>query len=127
MGAVLYFSSSFGDAQLSAVKITQLGSLSYSVVTLCLTFCCCCCVFLQFVGYNDEILDVCFAGGDQTHLAVATNSSEWKVYNLDTMNCQLLEGHTDIVLSLEVNDRGDMLVTGSKVLYPYNNFFLYLL
>jgi len=70
--------------------------------------------FKQFVGYNDEILDVCFAGGDQTHLAVATNSSEWKVYNLDTMNCQLLEGHTDIVLSLEVNDRGDMLVTGSK-------------
>ena len=57
---------------------------------------------------------------------MATNSSEWKVYNLDTMNCQLLEGHTDIVLSLEVNDRGDMLVTGSKVLYPYNIFFLYL-
>lgn len=54
---------------------------------------------------------------------MATNSSEWKVYNLDTMNCQLLEGHTDIVLSLEVNDRGDMLVTGSKVLYPYNIFF----
>ena len=101
---------------LLAVKITLRHSLSYSIVTLCLTFCCCCCGFLQFVGYNDEILDVCFAGGDQTHLAVATNSSEWKVYNLDTMNCQLLEGHTDIVLSLEVNDRGDMLVTGSKVL-----------
>ena len=104
----------------------MLRSLSYSIGTICLTFCCCCCGFLQFVGYNDEILDVCFAGGDQTHLAVATNSSEWKVYNLDTMNCQLLEGHTDIVLSLEVNDRGDMLATGSKVLYPHNNFFLYL-
>lgn len=75
----------------------------------------CYCGFPQFVGYNDEILDVCFAGSDQTHLAVATNSSEWKLYNLDTMNCQLLEGHTDVVLSLEINDSGDMLVTGSKV------------
>jgi len=68
----------------------------------------------QFVGYNDEILDVCFAGADENHLAVATNSSQLRIYNLTTMNCQLLEGHTDTVLSLEINNSGDTLVTGSK-------------
>ena len=31
------------------------------------------------------------------------------------MNCLLLEGHTDIVLALEINNSGDALVTGSKV------------
>ena len=31
------------------------------------------------------------------------------------MNCQLLEGHSDTILSLEINDKADMLVTGSKV------------
>ncbi|KAJ7358994.1 Transducin (beta)-like 3 [Desmophyllum pertusum] len=51
----------------------------------------------QFVGYNDEILDLCFAGGDESHLAVATNSSQLRIYDMTSMNCQLLEGHTDIV------------------------------
>jgi len=68
----------------------------------------------QFVGYNDEILDLCFAGSDETRLAVATNSSELRMYDLTTMNCLLLEGHTDIVLALEINSAGDALVTGSK-------------
>lgn len=68
----------------------------------------------QFVGYNDEILDLCFAGNEQTHLAVATNSSQLRMYTLANMNCQLLEGHSDTILSLEINDKADMLVTGSK-------------
>ncbi|KAL9962409.1 hypothetical protein ACROYT_G031510 [Oculina patagonica] len=68
----------------------------------------------QFVGYNDEILDLCFAGVDESHLAVATNSSQLRMYDLASMNCQLLEGHTDIILALEVNNTGDTLVTGSK-------------
>lgn len=68
----------------------------------------------QFVGYNDEVLDLCFAGADENLLAVATNSRQLRIYDLTTMNCQLLEGHTDTVLSLEVNNSGDMLVTSSK-------------
>ena len=67
------------------------------------------------MGYNDEILDLCFAGADESHLAVATNSSQLRMYDLTSMNCQLLEGHTDIVLALEINNTGDTLVTGSKV------------
>ncbi|XP_073250807.1 transducin beta-like protein 3 isoform X1 [Porites lutea] len=68
----------------------------------------------QFVGYNDEILDLSFVGADENHLAVATNSSQLRIYDLTTMNCQLLEGHTDTILSLEVNNNGNRLVTGSK-------------
>lgn len=54
----------------------------------------------QFIGFSDEILDVSFVGKSDEYLAVATNSSDIKLYNNDTMNCQLLKGHTDLVLSL---------------------------
>lgn len=54
----------------------------------------------QLVGYSDEILDVVYFGKGDTHLAVATNSPDIKLYELTTMNCQLLSGHTDLVLSL---------------------------
>lgn len=46
---------------------------------------------------------------------MATNSSELRMYDLSSMNCLLLEGHTDIVLALEISNAGDALVTGSKV------------
>lgn len=58
-----------------------------------------------------------FVGDKESHLSVATNSSQLRIYELASMNCQLLEGHTDIVLALEINGAGDMLVTGSKVSY----------
>ncbi|XP_076297483.1 transducin beta-like protein 3 [Lasioglossum baleicum] len=54
----------------------------------------------QLVGYSDEILDVVYIGENGTHVAVATNSCDIKLYEISTMNCQLLHGHTDIVLSL---------------------------
>uniref|UniRef100_A0A9J8AAD8 Transducin beta like 3 n=1 Tax=Cyprinus carpio carpio TaxID=630221 RepID=A0A9J8AAD8_CYPCA len=49
----------------------------------------------QFVGYNDDILDVKFLGKDDTHIVVATNSSQLKVFELATNSCQILYGHTD--------------------------------
>ncbi|XP_076644102.1 transducin beta-like protein 3 [Halictus rubicundus] len=54
----------------------------------------------QLVGYSDEILDVVYIGENGTHIAVATNCCDIKLYDISTMNCQLLRGHTDIVLSL---------------------------
>ncbi|XP_017881942.1 transducin beta-like protein 3 [Ceratina calcarata] len=54
----------------------------------------------QLVGYSDEILDVAYLGEGSSHVAVATNSPDIKLYNISTMNCELLCGHTDIVLSL---------------------------
>lgn len=48
----------------------------------------------QLVGNNDEILDVKFLSAEESHLAVASNSDQIKVFELSTMNCQILTGHT---------------------------------
>ena len=49
---------------------------------------------MQFVGYNDEILDLCFMGENDTHIAVATNSEQLRVFELSSLSCQILPGHT---------------------------------
>lgn len=54
----------------------------------------------QLIGFSDEILDIVHFGKKGRYLAVATNSHSIKVYDTTTMNCQVLNGHTDIVLSL---------------------------
>ncbi|XP_076246835.1 transducin beta-like protein 3 [Calliopsis andreniformis] len=54
----------------------------------------------QFVGYSDEILDIVYFGEEESHMAVATNSCDIKLYDSKIMACQLLRGHTDIVLAL---------------------------
>ncbi|GAB6032629.1 Transducin (beta)-like 3 [Chamberlinius hualienensis] len=55
----------------------------------------------QLVGYNDEILDLCYFGKKGQYLAVATNSLDIKIFNAETFSTKLLKGHTDIVLSLD--------------------------
>lgn len=55
----------------------------------------------QLIGFADEILDTVFVGKKSRYLAVATNSSAIKLYDTAAaMNCRVLLGHTDIVLSL---------------------------
>lgn len=56
----------------------------------------------QFIGYTDEILDIVYLGDNGSHMAIATNSNDIKLYNILTMDCELLRGHTDIVLSLSI-------------------------
>ncbi|XP_076852925.1 transducin beta-like protein 3 [Brachyhypopomus gauderio] len=67
----------------------------------------------QFVGYNDDVLDVKFLGKD-THIVVATNSSQLKVFELATSSCQILYGHTDTVLCLDVFRKGSMFASCAK-------------
>ncbi|XP_018044138.1 PREDICTED: transducin beta-like protein 3 [Atta colombica] len=54
----------------------------------------------QLVGYSDEILDVAYLGDNDSHIALATNSCDIKLYEIASMNCQLLCGHTDSILAL---------------------------
>jgi U3 small nucleolar RNA-associated protein 13 len=69
----------------------------------------------QFIGFSDEILDVAFVGKNDSHLAVATNSVDIKLYANSTMNCQLLKGHSDIVLALATSKANpDLMLSGSK-------------
>uniref|UniRef100_A0A8C4ESX7 Transducin beta like 3 n=1 Tax=Dicentrarchus labrax TaxID=13489 RepID=A0A8C4ESX7_DICLA len=68
----------------------------------------------QFVGYNDEVLDVKFLGKDDSHIVVATNSCQLKVFELLTNSCQILSGHTDTVLSLDVFKKGFLFASCAK-------------
>lgn len=68
----------------------------------------------QFVGYNDEVLDVKFLGKDDSHIVVATNSCQLKVFQLLTNSCQILYGHTDTVLTLDVFKKGSLFASCAK-------------
>lgn len=74
-------------------------------------------IFLfQLIGFSDEILDIAYVGIDNSHLAVATNSCDIKLYNISNLNCQLLKGHTDLVLSLTVSPANkEWMLSSGKV------------
>ncbi|XP_010133416.1 PREDICTED: transducin beta-like protein 3, partial [Buceros rhinoceros silvestris] len=65
-------------------------------------------------GYNDEVLDVKFLGPGDSHIVVATNSPQLKVFELATSHCQILYGHTETILALDVFRKGLMFVSCSK-------------
>lgn len=73
-------------------------------------------VLKQFIGYPDEILDMRFIGEGEGHLAVATNSEQVKVFEQSTLSCQLLSGHSGIILCLDSSSPpgGQLLGTSSK-------------
>ncbi|XP_014472392.1 PREDICTED: transducin beta-like protein 3 [Dinoponera quadriceps] len=69
----------------------------------------------QLVGYMDEILDVVYLGANDTHVALATNSCDIKLYDIASMNCRLLCGHTDIVLALATTQaNANLLISSAK-------------
>ncbi|XP_065089253.1 transducin beta-like protein 3 [Ochlerotatus camptorhynchus] len=68
--------------------------------------------FKQLSGFSDEILDLILFGKKDRFLGMATNSNDFKVYDTTTMNCQLVKGHTDIVLSLSANQH--YIISSSK-------------
>ncbi|XP_069569588.1 transducin beta-like protein 3 [Brachyistius frenatus] len=68
----------------------------------------------QFVGYSDEVLDVKFLGKGDSHIVVATNSCQLKVFELLTNSCQILYGHTDTVLTLDVFQKGSLFASCAK-------------
>jgi U3 small nucleolar RNA-associated protein 13 len=54
----------------------------------------------QFIGDHGEILDTQLCG--ENLLAMATNSPLVKLYNINTWDCKLMKGHTDLVICLSV-------------------------
>nr|XP_045611242.1 transducin beta-like protein 3 [Procambarus clarkii] len=57
-------------------------------------------IWKQLAGYNDQILDAIFVGAGDTHLVVATNNIQLRIYNCQNLSCRLVQGHTALVLSL---------------------------
>ncbi|CAF0814946.1 unnamed protein product [Adineta ricciae] len=71
----------------------------------------------QFIGELGDVLDVRFLNGDEntpTHVVVASNDDKVKIFNLNTWNCQLLKGHTDIVIGLDISHDHRLIATCSK-------------
>mmetsp|Transcript_8312 Transcript_8312/g.15661 ORF Transcript_8312/g.15661 Transcript_8312/m.15661 type:complete len:1054 (+) Transcript_8312:36-3197(+) len=75
------------------------------------------------IGHNDEILDLkiipvtemSLTRDDyQRRVAVATNSAQVKVFDLGSYSCQVLEGHSDTVLCVDVSPCGRYLATSGK-------------
>ncbi|GFO00998.1 transducin beta-like protein 3 [Plakobranchus ocellatus] len=66
----------------------------------------------QLCGHLDEILSVHFMGEGDTHVAVATNTDLLKVFRRDTWECQMLQGHDDIITTLDVC--GNFIISGAK-------------
>ncbi|KAF4516821.1 hypothetical protein B566_EDAN006215 [Ephemera danica] len=64
-------------------------------------------------GFFDEILDVAFLGTEESHLAVASNSPDMKLFRIKDMHCQLLRGHTNHVLSLAVSKASPYLLSSA--------------
>ena len=71
----------------------------------------------QLVGELDQVLAVKFVGSKSDHMVVASNTPVLKIYSLngEVNSCQVVQGHTDIVLTIHVIpfDR-NIFVTGSK-------------
>lgn len=84
-------------------------------------------------GNHDEIIDMAYVGPDRSHLALATNTESVKLVsiknsangddrhkkievNQDTFGTDvgLLQGHSDIVICLDVDWSGHWLATGAK-------------
>ncbi|KAM7344473.1 transducin beta-like protein 3 [Cochliomyia hominivorax] len=69
----------------------------------------------QLIGFNDEILDVCFVGECDEFLAMATNSKHIKLYDITNhMNCNIVMGHKDTVMSLSSSGASNMLLSAGK-------------
>ncbi|GAB1611313.1 transducin beta 3 [Argonauta hians] len=56
----------------------------------------------QLCGFFDDVLEVRLFGQKQQFLAVASNSENIAVYHVAEWTCQVLRGHTDIVVGLDV-------------------------
>ncbi|KAF1332149.1 U3 small nucleolar rna-associated protein, partial [Globisporangium splendens] len=72
----------------------------------------------QIIGFNDDILNLKYIsnadGTPSKQIAVATNSDQIRLINRETLSCELLSGHTDIVMALAVSPDGKWLVSASK-------------
>jgi U3 small nucleolar RNA-associated protein 13 len=70
------------------------------------------------VGHNDEILDLVVIpdaeSENATRIAVATNSAQVRLFELETFSCDVLDGHTATVLCVDVSPCGRYLATCGK-------------
>ncbi|RHY33893.1 hypothetical protein DYB32_003281, partial [Aphanomyces invadans] len=74
---------------------------------------------LSMAGFNDDILSLKFVPSADgaalsDRIVAATNSNQIRVMDRHTMSCDLLSGHSDIVMAVSVSPDGKWLVSASK-------------
>ncbi|KAI0244513.1 U3 small nucleolar RNA-associated protein 13 [Massospora cicadina] len=67
----------------------------------------------QVVGHTEEIVDLKYAGSDRC-LAVASNSEQIRLYDTETQNCTIVDGHAETVVCLASRIPDGILASGSK-------------
>ena len=66
-------------------------------------------------GEHGQIIDCCFVGQNSERLVIATNSPEVRLIDLrEPLSCEILSGHTDIVLTIDKSADGLWLATAGK-------------
>lgn len=68
----------------------------------------------QIAGFNEEIIEACFLGTEMSRLAVATNAEHIRIYELGSAFCDILYGHSDMIMSMNKSSDGQLLISGSK-------------
>ncbi|CAI2166110.1 17730_t:CDS:10 [Funneliformis geosporum] len=68
----------------------------------------------QIIGHNDEIIDLVYVGPSESHLAIATNTEQIRLLNVDSFDNNIIYGHKDIVICLSKSFDGRFLMSGSK-------------
>ncbi|EJD03826.1 WD40 repeat-like protein [Fomitiporia mediterranea MF3/22] len=70
----------------------------------------------QLIGFNDEIVAASFLSfsTQDSHIAIAANSSLIRIYSVEGNDARLLPGHSGIVLSLCSSAKKRFLASGSK-------------
>ncbi|KAK9499793.1 hypothetical protein O3M35_002763 [Rhynocoris fuscipes] len=68
----------------------------------------------QLIGFSDQVLDIISIGEECSHIVVATNSNFIKLYQMSNMNCQLLKGHSDLVVCLASTPANPSLFASSS-------------
>jgi U3 small nucleolar RNA-associated protein 13 len=68
----------------------------------------------QIAGFNEEIIEASFLGNESSKLAVATNTEHIRIYELGSAFCEILYGHSDMIMSMNKSSDGKLLISGSK-------------
>jgi U3 small nucleolar RNA-associated protein 13 len=72
------------------------------------------------IGNNDDVIDVKYIpspeldGTTSSRIAVATNSEQLRLFDVNTFDCSVLAGHSESILSVDVSPDGQFIATASK-------------
>ncbi|KAJ3283751.1 Transducin (beta)-like 3 [Blyttiomyces sp. JEL0837] len=68
----------------------------------------------QIAGYNEEVVDLAFLKKCPNLLAIASNSEQIRIQDMNTPFCDILNGHSEAVICIDQSADGTLLASGSK-------------